>query len=82
MNIDESVNEKFSEEGDPVKDMGIGHDAQMKKLNAKIGFDWSPKDFKNYTEDKIIDIESYAPGEFKTPAGSMNENPLFLNWIR
>jgi len=59
MNFNEGLNEKFSQESDPVKDMGIGHDEQMKKLDVNIRWDWKPDHSKGYFEDQIIDIVQY-----------------------
>jgi hypothetical protein len=72
------VNEKFHEIGDPIKDMGIGHDAQMTKLNANINWDFNPEDWPQYREYKIINILTYPIHKFKTISGSYNEKPLHI----
>lgn len=46
----------FTEDSDPIKDMEIGHDAQMAKLNKKFTWDWDVKDYPHDYKEKIIDI--------------------------
>jgi len=49
----------FTEDSDPIKDMEIGHDAQMKKLNQSIKWDWYPADYEFACDEEIIDIITY-----------------------
>jgi len=71
------VNEKFTQDSDPIEDMGIGLNAQMKKINAKVIWDWDILEYPGLQE-RIIDIENYAPGEFVTPSKSINTKQLYI----
>lgn len=46
----------FTETGDPIKDMEIGHDAQMAKLDKQIKWDWYTKNYPYNTAEEIVDI--------------------------
>jgi hypothetical protein len=80
--IKESLYEKFSEEGDPIKDLQIGHDAQMAKLNVKINWDLNPEDYPEDREVQIIDIITYKKYEFETKSHSFNQKPLHIKVSR
>jgi len=54
--VKEYINEKFTEDSDPIHDMEIGHDAQMKKLNKQFKWDWDVRDYPYSYDEKIIDI--------------------------
>jgi len=49
----------FTEDGDPIRDMEIGHDAQIQKLNNKFDWDWNPEEYGYPCKEKIIDITEY-----------------------
>jgi len=57
--VRENISEKFTEKGDPIKDMEIGHDAQMAKLDKQSTWDWSVKDYPFKANSQIIDIIEY-----------------------
>jgi len=76
--VREYIYEKFTDVSDPVKDLEIGHDAQMAKLNATISWDLNLEDYPHTYEDQIIDIVTYKKGEFKTESGSYNLQPLHI----
>jgi len=61
----EHTNEKFTENGDPIKDMQIGHDAQMGKLDSQFKWDWSVLDYQFRTKGQIIDIIDYRDFHLK-----------------
>lgn len=63
--VKEHLYEKFEDQSDPIKDMEIGHDAQMKKLNATIKWDWYPADYHFPCDEKIIDIVEYRDFHIK-----------------
>lgn len=80
--VKESLYEKFSDESDPIKDLEIGHNAQMVKLNATINWDLNMEDFPEYYEDQIIDIITYKKYEFETKSHSFNQKPLHIKVSR
>lgn len=49
----------FTETGDPIKDMEIGHDAQMAKLDKQIKWDWYTKNYPFNNTEEIVDIIEY-----------------------
>jgi hypothetical protein len=49
----------FTEDSDPIKDMEIGHDAQMAKLDKQYEWDWSVRAYEFPVKEKIIDIIEY-----------------------
>lgn len=55
----------FTEDSDPLKDMEIGHDAQMAKLNKSINWDWYPENYDYPCHEKIIDIIEYRDFHIK-----------------
>jgi hypothetical protein len=69
MNIvmaDAHVNEKFSEESDPVKDMGIGSGWRTIALYGMTNF---KKDVFDPKENEIISIEGHDVGDFFKKSG-------------
>jgi len=49
----------FTEDGDPIKDMGIGHDAQMQRLDKQYKWDWYTKNYPFNNTEEIVDIIEY-----------------------
>ena len=55
----------FTEDSDPIKDMEIGHDAQMAKLDKEHKWDWSVNDYPFKAIAGIIDIIEYREYHLK-----------------
>jgi len=67
--VRENINEKFTEQSDPVKDMGIGFESKLKNLQNKSGY-LNNSDFKD--NDFIVYLFKKDYDKWKNKAGSVN----------